>query len=201
MAEGAGGGKAEDAEEDGKGNGDIASEEQPSDSPPPFFKNRAHLSSCDTEGLKEAGDAMAKVHGKQSDREYVEAGHEGVRKARNNHAVDVMAPLRVMPTPVLGSEGLPGELGQMEKDEGKDYQAGKAHQARVDSGIQIILHRVLLRTGAHVLMPKGNREPDMETDTGQQEETDHPEDLAEALQELGVGVDCVGAKEDGEIPK
>ena len=39
----------------------------------------------------------------------------------------------------------------------------------------------------------------MENEAGKQDKSDNPEDLAEPLKEVCVGIDRIGAKEDGEI--
>jgi len=55
--------------------------------------------------------------------------------------------------------------------------------------------------GGQILTPEGDREPDVEKDCEQKADPSHPKERAEVLKLRGVGIDGLGAEEDGEIPE
>ena len=63
---------------------------------------------------------MAQVHGQQSDREDVEAAHEGTGEGGHNYAIDIVPSLGIDPGLVFGVEGFPSELGEMVNYKGQN---------------------------------------------------------------------------------
>lgn len=101
----------------------------------------------------------------------------------------------------LGVQGLPGKLCQMENDERQNNQARKTHPSGGNYCLQVIDHSVFSGIGSHVFMPEQNGEKDVESHAEQQNKTDYPENLSEALKKTGVAVDGVWPQINREIPK
>ena len=151
------------------------------------------------QGLEQARHAMAQVQAEKNHRSEIDARHRRVPEPQHHHPVDVVAALRVEQPRELGIHGEQREVQQVIDGEGQ-------HEgAREDDGAARVGdragrgHGVAFGPRRAVQPPEAKRRADVDEKDGQQAGPRQPQEDAQVLETLRVGVRRLGAGEHQEI--
>ena len=118
----------------------------------------------------------------------------------DKHPVNVVTPERIMHFAKFRIGHLEGELEKMVNHETEDDQPAHEHRSRCHRRSLITGHGVLLRFRQAVLLGELNRRHDVGDKCRDQDDSHHPEDRPEIMQEFRIGIDPVLSHIDLKVP-
>lgn len=189
--------------EDGDRHGDIAEEEDEGEAFAGAFDEGAGFGGGEAEGLEDAGEAVAEVAEEEGHGDDVEGGGWEPAEAVDDHVVDVFG---AVGEEVAFAGGVAvavadagGVVEDVVDDEGEDGEAADDHGAAGAGGLAGGVDGVLAVAGGAVGAGELDGGDDVDAGEGEEADAGDPEEGAEVVEFLGVGVECVGACVDEEV--
>src|SRR4029077_8553144 len=145
---------------------------------------------------------MAKMQRQQKQTEDVESRYKIILEAVDHHRVHIIMTERIgfeqRETPVRHSHS---EMGEVINDEREHDETAHQHVARRKCCLHIVPVDVGGWPGTPVLHRQMDCHPDVNNDSGEQEQTDYPKQRTKITQVLRVTIDPIRSYKNLQIPE